>query len=66
MNKYAITRLAKSYTAPGFAAAVESERNRLAYINQSAATRDGKRADFSPSPAPSAAIPSVVGAGRFE
>lgn len=46
MNKLLIAQMATTRVAPMFAAAVESERNRKAYIEQSANTVAGQRAEF--------------------
>lgn len=61
MNKFLVTHMATKRTAPQFAAAVLSERNRRDYIAQSAATVSGRVAPFSPSPSAATTPPQVAG-----
>lgn len=65
MNKFLITHMATKRSAPLFAAAVESERNRLDYIAQSAATTKGRAAPFPPSSS-AATTPLSLVAGELE
>lgn len=63
MNKFLVTHMATKRTAPQFAAAVLSERNRRDYIAQSAATVSGRVAPFPPSPSAATTPLSLVAVG---
>ena len=63
MNKFLITHMATKRSAPLFAAAVESERNRIAYIDQSRRTTKSRAAEFNPSPSAASTPLSLVAGG---
>jgi hypothetical protein len=63
MNKYLIARLATTRVLPMFAAAVEGQRNRELYIEQSRRTVAGVRAEFPKPPSSAIDLPASAGGG---
>jgi hypothetical protein len=64
MNKFLVSRLATTRVLPMFAAAVESQRNRELYIEQSRRTVAGVRAEFPKSPSSAIDLPAIAGGNR--
>jgi hypothetical protein len=63
MNKFLVSRLATTRVLPMFAAAVESQRNRELYIEQSRRTVAGVRAEFPKPPSSAIDLPANAGGG---
>jgi hypothetical protein len=63
MNKFLVSRLATTRVLPMFAAAVESQRNRELYIEQSRRTVAGVRAEFPKPPSSAIDLPAIAGGG---
>jgi hypothetical protein len=62
-NPHLIRLLARSASNPAFAAAVESERCREMYIEQSRRTVAGVRAEFPKPPSSAIDLPASAGGG---